>query len=103
MSGLTTNFWKSCLFGVGVEDSFLDVASHFLACNSSRVPFKFLGLYVGGNHRRINFWKPVADCFRVRLPTWKGKLLSIGERVTLINSVLTNPSYSPFFFFQSSC
>lgn len=78
VSGLTTNFWKSCLFGVGVEDSFLDATAYFSACNSSRVPFKFLGLYFGGNHRRINFWKPVVDRFRVKLSTWKGKLLSIG-------------------------
>lgn len=54
------------------------------------VMVQHVGLYVGGNHRRINFWKPIVECFRVRLSTCKGKLLSIGGRVTLINSVLTN-------------
>lgn len=48
VSGFTTNFWKNCLFGVRVEDSFLDVASQFLACNSSRVSFKYHCLYAAG-------------------------------------------------------
>jgi hypothetical protein len=35
-------------------------------------------------------WKLVEERHQKRLSSWKGKLLSIGGRLTLINSVLTN-------------
>ncbi|CAK8562999.1 unnamed protein product [Lathyrus sativus] len=75
-------------------------ASQFLACKSILLPFKFLGLSVGGNHRQLAFWRPIISYIRKRLSSWKGRLLSIGGRVTLINFVLTNFPIHHLSFFK---
>lgn len=51
LSGLKINSWKSYLYGVEVEESFMMPAAQFLAYKKEVLPFKFLGLTVGGNHK----------------------------------------------------
>ncbi|MCI35130.1 RNA-directed DNA polymerase (Reverse transcriptase), partial [Trifolium medium] len=58
-SGLKVNFWKSCLMGVNVGDNFMDTACTFLNCIQGGVPFKYLGLPVGANPRRLSTWEPL--------------------------------------------
>jgi hypothetical protein len=53
VSGLKVNFWKSSLLGVNVSQDFLWLASIFLNCRVGVVPFKYLGLSIGANHRRL--------------------------------------------------
>ncbi|XP_020224194.1 uncharacterized protein LOC109806232 [Cajanus cajan] len=53
-----------------------------------QLPFKHLGLPLGANPRKLSTWKPILDGLRKRLSSWKHRHLSIGRRVTLINSVL---------------
>ncbi|XP_058726699.1 uncharacterized protein LOC131598080 [Vicia villosa] len=99
VSGLSLNLKKSKLYGVGIDDYRMGAAASFLGCKIERIPFKFLGLTVGGNHRRLDFWKPVVNSMRQKLSSWKGKLVSIGGRVTMINSIISNlPSYQFSFF-----
>jgi hypothetical protein len=44
-------------------------------------------------------WKPVEDRFEVNLSSWIRKLLSYGDRLILINSVLTSlPMFLLYFF-----
>jgi hypothetical protein len=44
-------------------------------------------------------WKPVEDRFEVKLSSWIRKLLSYGDRLILINSVLTSlPMFLLSFF-----
>lgn len=90
VSSLKINTWKNCLYEVEIKDSFMNVAAQFLACKKESLPFKFLGLTVGGNRRRVSFWKLDISYFKTRLSPWKGRLLSIRGRVTLINFVLMN-------------
>jgi len=44
------------------------------------------------NHKRLNNkdWKMVEDRFQKKLSSWKGKLLSYGGQLVLINSVLSS-------------
>ncbi|XP_058757339.1 uncharacterized mitochondrial protein AtMg00310-like [Vicia villosa] len=99
VSGLRVNMWKSKMYGVGVDQYFLQAASQFLSCKLDRIPFKFLGVVVGGNPRRSTFLNPVITNMNAKLSPWIGRLLSIGGRVTLINSVITNlPVYYLSFF-----
>ncbi|KAK2354801.1 hypothetical protein QL285_092274 [Trifolium repens] len=60
-SGLKVNFWKSCLVGVNVSGDFLAMASRFLNCRIGRTPFKYLGLPVGANPRRLATWLPIGS------------------------------------------
>ncbi|XP_058723629.1 uncharacterized protein LOC131595320 [Vicia villosa] len=99
VSGLSINMAKSKVYGVGIEGQFLNAASHFLCCKVDKIPFKFLGIVVGGNHRRLDFWKPVVKGVKDKLSAWKGRFLSMGGRKTLINAVLANiPVYYLSFF-----
>lgn len=100
VSGLKVNFNKSKIIGVNLSNTFLEQTSLFLHCQSEAIPFKFHGLPVGANPRRRGTWNPVIEKVRSRLASWKGRNLSIGGRVTLINSVLNSlPLY--YFFFKA--
>ena len=54
-SGLKVNFHKSKLAGINVECNSLALYAKTLNCTLMRVPFKYLGLEVGGNPRKKQF------------------------------------------------
>ncbi|MCH80366.1 LINE-1 reverse transcriptase like, partial [Trifolium medium] len=97
VSGLKINFVKSKLYGINVEDNFLDAAASFLSCSFDSIPFKFLGIPVGANPRRQQTWQPIVESITKRLSSWNGRNLSFGGRVALINSVLSS---LPLYFFS---
>ncbi|PNY11621.1 cysteine-rich receptor-like protein kinase, partial [Trifolium pratense] len=97
VSGLKVNFVKSKLYGINVEANVLEAAATFLDCSYDTIPFKFLGIPVGANPRRKATWTPIVDSMTKRLSRWNGRNLSIGGRVTLINSVLSS---LPLYFFS---
>jgi hypothetical protein len=95
VSGLKVNFGKSCLMGVNVRTEFVELACTFLNCRHGEVPFKYLGLPVGANPRRISTWEPLLVYLKKRLSLWGKKYISLGGRIVLINSVL---NAIPIFF-----
>ncbi|MCH80575.1 LINE-1 reverse transcriptase like [Trifolium medium] len=78
VSGLKINFVKSKLYGINVEANFLAAAATFLDCSFDSIPFKFLGIPVGANPRRLATWKPIVESMAKRLSSWNGCNLSIG-------------------------
>lgn len=94
VSGLKVNYMKSNIFGVGVDTlEIARVAAH-LKCQVGELPFKYLGVPIGANMKRIRIWKPVIDVFSKKLSAWKAKTLSFAGRVTLAKTVLGSlPSY----------
>ena len=54
------------------------------------VPFIYLGMPVGGSHKRGDFWNGVIEKVQTRLSRWKGRCLSMAGRVCLIKSVLSS-------------
>lgn len=101
VSGLSINFHKSKLYGVGNSTACLEASVSFLGCKTDMLPFKFLGCLVGGNHRSIAFWNPIARSLEARWSSWKGRMLSIGGTATLINSVLSNMTSYQFSFYKA--
>ncbi|GAU30676.1 hypothetical protein TSUD_39000 [Trifolium subterraneum] len=101
VSGLKINFTKSKLYGINVDDRFLEAGSTFLSCRSDVIPFKFLGIPVGANPRRRETWRPVVEAMSKRLSRWSGGHLSYGGRITLINSVLASLPLYFFSFFKA--
>jgi hypothetical protein len=81
--------------GVNVHSEFVKLACMFLNCKSGVVPFKYLGLPVGANLRRISTWEPLIVFLKNRLSSWGRKYISLGGRIVLINSVL---NAIPIFF-----
>ncbi|GKU89877.1 hypothetical protein SLEP1_g3954 [Rubroshorea leprosula] len=57
---------------------------------ASVLPFKYLGVPVGGNHRKLSMWLPLIESFKKKLLNWKARWLSFEGRITLLNSVLTS-------------
>jgi hypothetical protein len=88
VSGLKVNFWKSCIMGANVSEEFLEMASIFLNCRRGMIPFKYLGLPVGANPKKLSTWEPMLKVVRGRLGSWGNKYVSLGGRIVLINAVL---------------
>nr|GEY36352.1 RNA-directed DNA polymerase, eukaryota [Tanacetum cinerariifolium] len=66
-----------------------------IGCSIMKVPFKYLGVMVGGNMSKINAWDETVAKVKSRLSKWKLNTLSIGGRFTLLKSVLgSTPIYS---------
>nr|GEV82871.1 RNA-directed DNA polymerase, eukaryota [Tanacetum cinerariifolium] len=82
LSGLSINVKKSQLLGVGIPPSKVNEVAALLGCSVMKAPFKYLGVYVGGNFSSINSWNDSIN------KIWKQKTLSIGGRLTLLKSVL---------------
>jgi len=97
VSGLRVNFHKSTVGAVGVSDLDLRVFSNCLNSRLMGLPFKYLGMPIGGNPGRSVFWNPVVEKIRSTLSRWKGRLLSMAGRICLIKSVI---SALPLFYFS---
>jgi hypothetical protein len=98
-SGLKVNFHKSMLVGVNIHDSWLAEAPSVLHCKLGQLPFLYLGLPIGGDSRKLKFWRPLVDRIKSRLSGWKSKNLSFGGRLVLLKSVLSSlPVYFLSFF-----
>ncbi|XP_058774046.1 uncharacterized protein LOC131648283 [Vicia villosa] len=99
VSGLKTNFSKSYACGVNIGDWFMNSATSFLACKKGDISFLFLEILVGANPRRRKVWVKVINNIKGRLSSWKGRNISIGGRVTLINVILNAiPSFHLSFY-----
>ncbi|WVZ95347.1 hypothetical protein U9M48_041127, partial [Paspalum notatum var. saurae] len=101
LSGLKTNFHKSELFLYGEAQSFPKEYSELLGCNVGSLPFRYLGIPM--HHRKISNkdWFSVEERFQKKLSSWKGKLLSSGGRLVLVNSVLSSLPMFMLFFFEA--
>ena len=98
-SGLKINFAKSSCGTFGASDQWTYDASNYLNCRLMFVPFTYLGIHIGANPRRCQTWDPLTTKCERKLARWKQRHLSFGERVTLINLVLTSiPIYFLSFF-----
>ena len=70
-----------------------------LNCRRGSIPFVYLGLPIGGDSRKLSFWKPVVDRILGRLSSWKNKFLSFGGRLVLLKAVMSSlPVYFLSFF-----
>ena len=99
ISGLKVNFTKSMLTGVNIPDTWLSEAASVMNCRRGSIPFVYLGLPIGGDSRKLSFWKPVVDRIVSRLSSWNHKFLSFGGRLVLLKSVLSSlPVYFLSFF-----
>ncbi|KAH9734302.1 reverse transcriptase domain-containing protein [Citrus sinensis] len=90
VSGLKINLRKSSIVGINFQDQkLIDLASS-VGCEIGNWPLKYLGLPLGGNCGKADFWAPVLEKVERRLDGWKKACLSKGGRLTLIQSVLSS-------------
>jgi hypothetical protein len=88
--GLKINFHKSELFCFGEAQDEVNAYTELFGCGQGHFPMRYLGIPI--HYRRLTLaeWKLVEERLQKRLSGWKGKLLSLGGRLILINSVLSN-------------
>ena len=99
VSGLKVNFNKSLLTGVNVSNYWLNEVALVLHCRVGNFPFVYLGLPIGGDPRKLDFWKPIVNSVISRLSSWKSKFISFGGLLILLKSVISSlPVYFLSFF-----
>ncbi|XP_071727388.1 uncharacterized protein [Rutidosis leptorrhynchoides] len=86
-SGLRVNFQKSCVYGVGIDNTDLICLANHMGCKVGNFPFIYLGLPIGSRMKKLSDWRPVLDKFESRLSGWKRRSMSFGG--TWHNIVLT--------------
>lgn len=93
-SDLQVNFHKSSLHGIHVNDGWLHSTARSLLCKVGDFMIMYLGLLIGGKSSKMALWEPIIKRIERKLTTWKGKLLSIAGRITLIKaSIASLPLY----------
>jgi hypothetical protein len=90
LSGLKINFYKIELFCFGEALNEVRAYANLFGCGQGQFPMRYLEVPI--HYRRLTLaeWKQVEERIQKRLSSWKGKLLSLGGRLVLINSVLSN-------------
>ena len=97
--GFKINYSKSHVGCLGKSASWFREAAQFLNCSTLEFPFTYLGIPVGVSSKSWIVWQPIVRKFEVKLAKWKQRTLSMGGRITLINSVLSAlPIYLLSFF-----
>lgn len=90
MPGLEINLQKSeLLLVLDDAEKQLNYAQLF-NCHTGTWPIKYLGMPVGPDRLLVSDWSMLEEKFLKRLDGWKSNTLSLGGRVTVINSCLTS-------------
>lgn len=84
MSSLKVNYAKRMLCGVNI------IGCNIIGCKNGKLPMRHLGLPLGANPNRIQTWQPVIDAIQKKFRPWKKKHISIGGRLTLVKSTMSN-------------
>lgn len=89
-SNLNLVFDLQVNFGIHTDIIWLESAAKALLCRVGSLPFTYLGLPIGGNVSRVDTWTPIINRVERRLATWKGSMLSIAGRLTLIKASISS-------------
>jgi hypothetical protein len=96
-TGLTINFHKSTFVPMNVDDPTATAIATTLGCALSTFPQTYLGLPLSPHKLRVSDYQPLLTSFDRYLAGWKARLLSTGDRIVLVNSVLGSlPIYFMF-------
>jgi len=99
LSGLKINFHKSELFCFGAANNHGLEYKGIFGCVEGSFPFRYLGIPMHYRKLSNKHWCSIEERFQRKLSSWKGKLLSSGGRLVLINSVLSSlPMFMMSFF-----
>lgn len=87
ISGLHINWRKSYLYPIN-EVVNMEVLTNILGGEVGVLSTTYLGMPLGAKSKSRDIWNNVIEKCEKKLTTWKRQYLSLGGRVTLINSVL---------------
>ena len=99
LSGLKINFHKSEIFCFGKAKEHEVFYSQLFGCGVGKFPFRYLGLPMHTRKLSNKDWRSIENRIENKLSGWKGKMLSLGGCLVLINSVLSGlPMFMMSFF-----
>jgi hypothetical protein len=100
LSGLKISYHKSEIFYFGYARNSENMYSQLFGCQIGSYPFKYLGIPM--HYKKLNNidWKALEQRMEKKHSSWKGKLLSVGGRLVLINSILTSMVLLMLSFFE---
>ncbi|CAI8604439.1 unnamed protein product [Vicia faba] len=84
----------------GALKRYLEEAAGFLLCGIGAPSFTFLGIPIIINPKRREVWTHIMDKIRERSSVWHNRFLSIGGRVELLSSILSNMLIFLFSFYK---
>lgn len=90
LSGLKINFHKSEIFCLGEAKEKVQEYKEIFSCKEVYLPLRYLGLPVDDKRLSNAQWGHAEEKIEKRMAGWIGNLLSIGDRVTLVNSCLSS-------------
>ena len=88
------------MIGLRTEKSLLLKVSGIMGCKIGDLPISYLGMPLCSGRVTKSLWNPVVERVERKLSTWKANYVSIGGRVTLIKSVISNLSVKYFSIFR---
>lgn len=89
ISGLHINLNKNCFVPFHLDHQELIMASAILRCPQKQLPVTYLGMPFMCTNQKELITYPSFEKMQRRLAGWRGKLISRGGRLQLINSVLS--------------
>lgn len=88
-SGLKINYVKSSFVPINVHTNNLDLVTQVLSCKQVNFPVQYLGMPLMITNPGRPQFMPLIEKLEKQLEGWKGKLISRGGRLQLVNSVLS--------------
>jgi hypothetical protein len=90
MSGLKTNFEKSELFLVGGHNNIAQEYADVFNCQVGLFPINYIDVPVSPSRLKVADWLKLEEKHAKKLDVWQGNSISIGGKIVLINSSLSN-------------
>lgn len=93
-SGFKINFYKSSLVRLGERSFLSSLIISIFECKEEAFPLKYFGIPLSPNKLKRADWSPLLESFERKFGGWEGNLLSLGERLTFLNVMLSaTPMY----------
>lgn len=88
LSGIKMNYDKTIMYPINISNN--SHLNQLFRCPWGNFPFSYLGLPLSPKKLTLVNWQFLVDKVEYRLPSWKCHLLSMGGKLTLVNSVLSS-------------
>jgi hypothetical protein len=89
MFGMKVNFHKSEVIAMGLDRQEGQRVANLLNCKVGPFPLTYLGLPISNNKLCISDWEPLCATVSKRVGPCRGKFMSSGARLTLMDSSLS--------------
>ena len=95
LSGIRVNQNKTELYYLNIDRVLAEDLAHVFGCRVGQFPFKYLGLPLSYQKLKVRDWEFLIRKVEDKLQSWKSRILSLGGRLTLLNSAISSvPLYA---------